>query len=64
MLIDRLFFVRNVFFYYGFLVFCEVSFIFNYVYIHVSMCGYVHVSAGSHGDQRCQIPWCWNYRQL
>lgn len=28
---------------------------------HASVCGFVHVSPGTHVAQRCRIPWSWSY---
>jgi hypothetical protein len=36
-----------------------------YAYVCVSMCGYVHVSEGTLGDQKgVQGPWSWSYQPL
>lgn len=46
-----------------------LSFIFyNFNYVFVSIClsayGFMHVSAGAQGGQRCWNPWNWSYNQF
>lgn len=38
--------------------------ILNYVWVCLSACGYVHVSAGAHGGQKHPVPKSWSYRQF
>lgn len=41
-----------------------LKFIFTLNYMHMSVCGYMHTTAGSHRVQGCNCPGSWSYRWL